>query len=279
MILSLILSSIGISLSQESITMVSFEPQHLLTLSSGISSHTVRDEMMSPLMYRGSQIPLAFTYRFRGLENRHTVSFNFDNTELNSSITKTIDDAAVSHYVNNLHLNLEYSGSTRAAVFEDLNTTCFLGARFSSILNLRNHYFLQTNNHMSAEQMTGLGMYLLTETSFQKESNNLLRVEISIPCISYVLLTNRYNANVSEKFDNVDFEQSLLWQLFKKGDFVSFNRLFEVQADVSYIFFVSNHIGFDLQYRLLYYSFAQYQDLFRARVLNNQFLLGMTVTL
>ncbi|TSA15740.1 hypothetical protein D4R75_14465, partial [bacterium] len=176
--------------------MVSFEPQHLLTLSSGISSHTVRDEMMSPLMYRGSQIPLAFTYRFRGLENRHTVSFNFDNTELNSSITKTIDDAAVSHYVNNLHLNLEYSGSTRAAVFEDLNTTCFLGARFSSILNLRNHYFLQTNNHMSAEQMTGLGMYLLTETSFQKESNNLLRVEISIPCISYVLLTNRYNANV-----------------------------------------------------------------------------------
>jgi len=279
MILSLILSSAAVSFSQESGTMISSEPQHLLTLSSGISSHTVRDEMMSPLLYRGTQIPLAFTYRFRGLENRHTALFYFDNTELNSSITKTMNDYAVSHYIKNLHLNLEYSFSTKAAVFEDLNATCFLGARLSSNLNLRNHYFLQDKNHMSAEQMTGLGIYLLSETSLQKESNNFLRVEISIACISYVLLTDRYNANVSEKFDNVDFEQSLLWQLLKKGDFVTFNRLFEVQADVSYIYFVSNHIAFDLQYRMLYYSFAQYQDLFRARVLNNQFLLGMTVKL
>jgi hypothetical protein len=235
--------------------------------------------MMSPLLYRGTQIPLAFTYRFRGLENRHTALFYFDNSELNSSITKVINDAPVSHYINNLHLIFEYSFSTKTALFEDLHTTCFLGARLSSMLNLRNHHFLQDNNHMSAEQMTGLGIHVLTETTLQQESNNFLRVEINIPCISYVLLTNRYNANVSEQFDNIDFEQSPLWQLFKKGDVVTFNRLFEVQADVSYIYFVSNHIGFDLQYRLLYYSFAQYQDLFRARVLNNQFLLGMTVKL
>jgi hypothetical protein len=279
LVISLILSSVRMSFSQDSSTIITIEPQHLLTLSSGISSHTVRDEMMSPLMYRGSQIPLAFTYRFRGLENRHTVLFYFDNTELNSSITKVMNDAAVSHYINNLHLNFEYSFSARVAVFENLNTTCFLGARLSSLLSLRNHYFLQDKNHMSAEQMTGLGIHVLTETTIEQESNNFLRVEMSIPCISYVLLTNRYNASVSDKFDNVDFEQSILWQLFKKGDFVTFNRLFEVQADVSYIFFVSNHIGFDLQYRLQYYSFAQYQDLFHARVLNNRFLLGLTVKL
>ncbi len=279
LVISLILSSVRMSFSQEFSTIISFEPQHLLTLSSGISSHTVRDEMMSPLLYRGTQAPLALSYRFRGIENRHAVLFYYDNTELNSSITKTMYDEAASHYINNLHLNFEYSFANRVITLEDFNTTGFLGVRLSSILNLRNHYFLQTNNHMSAEQMTGLGIHVLTETTIQQESNNFLRVEINIPCISYVLLTNRYNANVSEKFDNIDFEQSLLWQLFKKGDFVTFNKLFEVQADVSYIFFVSNHIRFDLQYRLLYYSFAQYQDLFRARVLSNQFLLGMTVKL
>ncbi|MCX6133323.1 MAG: hypothetical protein NTU47_05860 [Ignavibacteriales bacterium] len=259
--------------------MIPIAPQHWLTLSSGLSSRTVRDEMMSPLMYRGTQIPLAFTYRFRGLENRHTVLFSYDNTELNSSITKVTNDVAVSHYIKNLNLNVEYSFEKKVTALDDYNTTGFLGLRLSSILNLRNHYVLQDKNHMSAEQMTGLGIHLLTETSLEKESNNLLRVGINIPCVSYVLLTDRYNANVSEKFDNVDFEQSLLWQLFTKGDFVTFNRFFEVQADVSYIFFVSNHIAFDLQYRLLYYSFAQYQDLFRARVLNNQVLLGLTVKL
>jgi len=277
-ILSLIFNFIHASFSQDPSKIV-FTPQHAFTLSSGISSHTVRDEMMSPLMYRGSQIPLAFTYRFRGLENRHTVLFSYDNTELNSSITKIINDVAVSHYINNLHLNFEYSFSTGAAVFESLHTTCFLGARLSSILNLRNHYFQSGNNLMSAEQMTGLGIHLLTETALQQESDNYLRVEINIPCVSYVLLSERYNANVSDKFDDIDVEQSILWQLFKKGDVVTFNRLFEVQADVSYIFFVSSHIGFDLRYRLMYYSFAQYQDLFHARVLNNQFLLGMTVKL
>ena len=76
------------SFSQEPSTIVSFESQHLFTLSSGMSLHTVRDEMMSPLKYRGTQIPIEFSYRFRGLSNRHTVLFYYDNSELNSSITK-----------------------------------------------------------------------------------------------------------------------------------------------------------------------------------------------
>lgn len=279
LVMSLILGSVRLSFSQESAPNISFEPQHLLTLSSGISSHTVRDEMMSPLLYSGTQVPLAFTYRFRGVDNRHTVLLYFDNTELHSSITRSIRDVAVSHYIKNLHLMFEYSFATGAVVFENLNTACFLGARLTGILNLRNHYVLQDKNHMSAEQMTGVGIHVLTETALQQESQNLLRIEINIPCISYVLLADRYNANVSEKLDNIDFDQNLLWQLFKKGDIVSFNTLFEIQADVSYSVFVTDHIGFDLQYRLLYYSFAQYQDLFHARVLSNQFLLGLTVRL
>lgn len=230
-------------------------------------------------MYRGTQIPLAFTYRFRGSVNRHAVVFSYDDTELNSSITKSINDVAVSHYINNLHLTFEYSFSTRAAVFENLHTTLFLGARLSSVLNLRNHYFQRYDNLMSAEQMTGLGIHLLTETAFQQQSDNYLRLEIYIPCVSYVLFPERYNANVSETFDDIDLEKDIVWQLFKKGDVVTFNRLFQLQLDVSYILFVSKHIGIDLRYRWQYYSFAQYQDLFHARVLNNQFLVGLTVKL
>jgi hypothetical protein len=277
-ILSLVIIVMQASFSQDSSEVV-WNSQYTFTLSTGISSHAVRDEMISPLLYRGTQAPLAFSYRYRGIENRHAVLFYYDNTELNSSITRSFSDVAESHYIKNLNLNVEYSFARNVVTFENLHTTGFLGVRLSSIFNMRNHYVLQDKNHMSAEQMTGLGIHVLTETALEQESNNFLRVEINIPCISYVLLTDRYNANVSQKFDDVDFEQSLLWQLIKKGDFVTFNRLFEVQADVSYIYFVSNHIGFDLQYRLLYYSFAQYQDLFRARVLNNQFLLGVTVKL
>ena len=264
------------SFSQEASTMVSFEPQHLFTFSSGMSLHSVRDEMMSPLVYRGTQIPIEFSYRFRGLQNRHTFLFYYDNSELNSSITNKTRE---SHYIKNLNLNFEYSFATKITALEDFNTTCFLGARFSSMLNMRNQYFIQGKSHTSAEQMTGLGVYILTETSFQNGSNNFLSVEINIPFISYALLTNRYNANVSEKFDDLNFEQNILWQIFKKGDFVTFNKLFEIQADISYNIFVSNHIGFGLRYRFQYYSFEQYESLFHSKVLNNQFLIGMMVKL
>jgi hypothetical protein len=262
------------SFSQEDSTQVSFETQHLFTLSSGMSLHTMRDEMMSPLMYSGTQIPLEFSYRFRGSSNRHTVLFNYDNNELNSSIT---NKSMASHYINNLNLNFEYSFATKITSLEDLKTTCFFGARFSSMLNMRNHFFSQSMSHESAEQMTSLGIYFLTESFFQKESNNFLRVEINIPFISYALLNNRYNANVSEEFDDIDVEKNILWQLFKKGNVISFNKLFEIQAEISYNIFVSSHIGFDLRYRFQYYSFAQYQSLLHSKVLNNQFLIGMMV--
>ncbi|MCX6151422.1 MAG: hypothetical protein NTX22_12900 [Ignavibacteriales bacterium] len=279
-IISVIIISIAFgytnSFSQEVSTKILFETQHLFTLSSGMSLHTVRDEMMSPLIYRGTQIPIEFSYRFRGLSNRHTFLFYYDNSELNSSIT---NKTKASHYIKNLNLNFEYSFATQVKAFEDFNTTCFLGSRLTSILNLRTHYFMQDKSHTSAEQMTGLGIYLLTETSFQDESNNFLRVEINIPCISYALLSNRYNANVSEKFDDLNFEQSILWQLFKKGNFISFTKLFEIQADISYNIYVSNYIGFGIQYRFQYYSFEQYESLSSSKVLNNQFLIGMTAKL
>jgi len=238
--------------------------------------HTVRDEMMSPLMYRGTQIPLEFSYRYCGVSNRHTVLFYYDNSELNSSITnKTI----ASHYINNLNLNFQYSFATKVTKFEDLNTICFIGARLSSILNLRTHYFLSDKSHTSAEQMTGLGIYLLTETIFKKESNDFLRVEINIPFVSYTVLNNHYNANVGDDLNDLNFEENVLWQVFKKGNLVSFNKLFEIQADISYNIFVSSYIGFDIRYRFQYYSFEQYEELFNSKVLNNQFLVGFMVKL
>ena len=262
--------------SQEDSSMIAFETQHLFTLSSGMSLHTIRDEMMSPLKYRGTQIPIAFSYRFRGLSNRHTVLFYYDNSELNSSIT---NKSSASHYINNLNLNFEYSFATKIKAFEDFKTTCYLGARFSSMLNMRTHYFLKNKSHTSAEQMTGLGFYILTETTFQKASNNFLRVELSIPFISYTILNNHYNANVSEDFNDLNLEQNVLWQVFKKGNLVTFNKLFEIQADISYNIFVSKYIGFDLRYRFQYYSFAKYQSLLHSNVLKNQFLIGLTAKL
>lgn len=272
--LALIICSTNVSFSQETISNLHSKTNNFITLASGLSFHSVRDEMMSPLIYSRTQIPIELSYLYSGLSNRHTVTLFYSEGDLHSSITKNS-----AHYIKNLNLCFEYTFATEAWKFEVLNTTFFPGARFSSMLNLRDHFYLSDKSHMSAEQMTNLGFYLLSETSFGNESANYLSIEVNIPFISYALLTNRYNANVSEKFDDLDFEQNVMWQVFKKGELVTFNKFFEIQADIAYKYFLSSSIGFDLRYRFRYYTFEQFKSLFRANVLNTQFLVGFKVIL
>jgi hypothetical protein len=154
-----------------------------------------------------------------------------------------------------------------------------LGGRFSSFLDLRNHQFGPGKRHVNAEQMTGLGVYVLTETAFREGSKNILRCEINVPVISYALLTDHYNANVSSSTEDIDYDRSVIWQLLTSGRVVSFNALFEVQASLSYNVFLSDRIGIDLQYQCQYSSYEQFPDLFHAHVLTNRFLVGLLVTL
>ena len=263
-------------LSQADSTIESFESQHMFIFSSGVGLNSVRDEIISPLIYRALNIPLVLSYFYRGLNNRQTLLFHYDNKDLSSSIT---NKSTFSHLIKNLYLNLEYSYAFNVAEVKNYNTVFFLGAKFSSMLNMRNHYFAQDKSHTSAEQMTGLGIYFLAETHVQKKSNNFLIAEINIPLISYALLTDRYNANVSDNFDDLNPEENILWQLFKRGNIISFNKLFEIQADISYNIFITNSIGLGLHYRFQYYSFEQFHSLFHSKVINNQFLIGLVVKL
>jgi hypothetical protein len=127
--------------------------------------------------------------------------------------------------------------------------------------------------------MTGLGVYLLTETSLPQGTCNILRCEVGVPCVSYALLTNHYNANVGASIQDLDFERSVLWQIFKRGSIISFGTLVEFETAVSYRIFLTRALGMDLQYRLHYYSFEQYENLSRARSLTHELLIGMMVAL
>lgn len=253
-----------------------FETKHLITLSTGVSSHSLRDEMMSPLIYSGTRMPLMLTYKYIGFLNRHTLSLYYDNSELTSSIT---NKNTGTHLIKDLNVNFKYSFSIRAFDIKEINASSFVGFRLSGMLNMRNHYFLADKQQTSAEQITGIGIYFLTETDFPKGSNNNLSAEINIPFISYALLSGRYNANVSSKFDDLDYEKNVLWQLFKNGNIISFNKLFEIQAEISYSYAVTKRIGLNFSYCFQYYNFVQYESLFSSKAINNQFLIGFMVRL
>lgn len=253
-----------------------FESGHILSLSSGLAFNSVRDEIISPLIYRGTKIPFEFSYRYKGKESRQTLLLNYNKGDLTSSISNLSSGV---HYVKNLNLSLEYSYALKVCEINKPNSGLFIGSKFSSMLNMRNHYFTKSNSHESAEHMTGLGIYFLAETSLEKESCNILSLEVNIPFLSYALLTNQYNANVGEDLDELDPEKNIIWQVFKKGRLISFNKLIEAEADLKYNLFVTDYLGITFNYRFQYYSISKFQSVSKAKVLNNSFLIGMTVKL
>ncbi len=261
------------SKAQDSLTM---KPQHLLSMSTGLSNHIVRDDIMSPLIYEGSQLPILLTYNYQGIKNRHTITAFFDNLELTSSITDK-GTSSHSHYVKNLNVFLDYSYDRKAFTFEQINTECFLGGRISSFLNSRILYYSNQNSEPSAEVMMNLALDALLEAKLDKSSDDFLSFHVCVPLISYVLLDDRYNATI--EYTESDLDKNLLGQILSKSDFVTLNKLFKLQTELSYTMFVGGSFGLEFQYRFQYYSFAEYKNLFYARCINNQLLVGFIIIL
>jgi hypothetical protein len=270
-------SSLTFSEAQDSLTAT---PQHLLSLSTGLSNHMVRDDIMSPFVYGGSQLPILLNYDYRGIIHRHTITAFYDNLELTSSITDK-GTSSHSHFVKNLNFFLEYSYDRKAFTFEQINTECFLGGMASAILNPRILYYSNQNGEFSGDFMMNLAFDALLETKLDKSSEDFLSFHICVPLISYVLLDDIYNSKISETFDLFELEpdKNPLGQMLTKGHFVTLDRLFKLQTEIFYTMFVGGSVGFEFQYRFEYYSFAEYKNLFYARCINNQVLAGFIVIL
>jgi hypothetical protein len=267
---------ISTAAAQEVPDSVAASPRHFLAFSSGLNRGAVRDEMMSPMMYAGMSLPLQLTYLYRGPEIRHSLLLSFSTNDLTSSIT----DARTSvHTISRVHLELSYALATKVLDLEALRTSCFAGVALSGLLDVREHYFQKDVSHMNVDQMAGLGIGLLAETRLQEGSKNILRCEVGIPILTYTFLMDHYNPNVRSTIDNLNEEDDVVWELVKRGQVVSFAKLFEIRAAVSYLLMFTDHVGLDLQYRFHYYSYSEYEGLLRAHVLTNQFLLGVTVAI
>ena len=253
-----------------------FEAQHLLGLFSGISSNMVRDDILSPLLYRGSQFPILLSYRHRGMKSHEKFTAYYEHLQLSSSIT---DESTSSHYAMNTKAFFEYRYCRNAFTLPAIKTKCSLGGNVSGFMNWKDFYYLKDIKATSVDLMIGLGVDALFETTLREISHDIITTHIHIPILSYVLLNDRYNVNVNNTDYGIEIGKSIFWQVFTHGDFVTLNKFFEVRAEVSYTKFIGRSLGIELTYRFQFYRFAQYAEILHAHYLNNQLLLGLIVQL
>jgi hypothetical protein len=250
--------------------------QHLLGFFSGVSTHVERDEILSPLLYSGSQLPIVLSYKYRGPKSREMFTASYETFQLSSSITNT---STSSHYVNDTKGLFEYWYCRKAITIPTIQTICYLGGNISGFMNWRDFNYLKGSMTTSIESMIGLGFDALFETTFNESSTNFLSIHFHTPLLSYMLLSQRYNVKVNNLKDDLELDDNMYWWALKQGDLVTLNTLFEVRTEVSYTFFIDNTFAVEVQYRFQYYSFDQYKNLFHVRYLNNQFLAGLIIQL
>lgn len=249
--------------------------KRLFGIYTGYNHHIIRDDVASPLIYKGSQAPFAFSYRTISNKSRQSVNFYIDHLELSSSITDK--SGFWQHYADNWNASLHYSYLRKAFTIGKMNTDCFLGLKLLSNLNYRNFHFYKDYSIVFAEQFNSIGINFMMEKKLGNKKDDYLRFNVNVPLAAYVILKDRYNGVVSETFNKIDFKDKPIFNIITHGDVVTLNKLIEYQTELSYTRFLSKNIGLEFQHRLHFYYFSHYKDLLHARYLNNQYLMGLIV--
>lgn len=250
---------------------------HLFAINTGYSKHVIRDDAISPFIYRGAKAPLELNYKYSGTKTRHMFSAFYNQLKLNSSIPD-YSYKGLNHYVQNINLYFGYSYQRKLFRFSSINTILFTGGEIKSLLNFRYHNFVYNTGYLMFDQFNSIALNALIEKRFTNDKQ-ILFISISIPFISYALMRGTYNAYVGEKTDPLDLAENVLPQIAKNGDFITFNNLFDIKTDISFVRFLNKHIGIELKYSLHFYKFTQYDNLLYSKSLQNRFLIGFVLKL
>lgn len=252
--------------------------KNYIGLSIGVTKHIIKDDNISPLLYKGTTVPLHLSYRYDGKKYKHALNTYFDKLSLESKITDR--SSHFSHYTDNLNIQISYTLYRIICECNKINTSILLGSTIQSFLNFRQHNY--SNNIASIptmEQFNSLGIYTGFQKGYSSNNNDVLFFNINMPIISYVLLDKIYNVAVIDDLNNIDYDKGIIWQVFKKGDFVSFNKLIEFQSELAVIKSLNRTIAVEFRYLFHYYNFKKFENLLHTEYVNNQFLIGIILNI
>jgi len=253
---------------------LAYKTQHFIALQSGYSRHIVQDDIISPLIYKGSQAPVLLDCQFLTKKGQHSFSIFYDYLKLTSPIT--ITTPAEAFYDKNYNAFIEYSYCRKLYTFNGWKTSVFTGAELKFLLNMRDHYYNNYTHYNTGEFISDIGLSLLIIKKFTKPQNDFLSFRYNMSVIAYDMLNYLYNANVPKKL-STDANQNETGNLIKINRPVTINRYLEFQTELSYVKFINKFIGLELKYYFQYYNSEKFKNLFYTRYVNNQYLVGIIV--
>ena len=153
------------------------EKKHRISVDVGLANYTNRDDLTSPLLYKGYDKTIAFSYTYKGTKNWHWVQIRIITGELKTSSLKNFAD----HYYG----QFQYRYARLMSGGTNTNMTFWVGGSWDNIASVRRYSFFPSLLRQKKEitAMT-LNMNLLYELLSKKRQRLVL--SLSVPVLSYV---------------------------------------------------------------------------------------------
>ncbi len=170
-------------------TVVLAAKKHRIGVDFGQANYINRDDLASPLLYKGRKKTIGLSYTYKGMKNWHWVQVNLMTGKLKTSSFRSSADHFYGHIQYGYARLLGPSG----------NMTFWLGGSWDNMISARNYSFLRSfSGRTTGIAVSNFNIVLLCDLLFQKKQSVVF--SLSVPVLGY-LLRNGY-ALVSRDITN-----------------------------------------------------------------------------
>ncbi len=155
-----------------------FVPQkHRISVDVGLANYTNRDDLASPLLYKGYDKTIAFSYTYKGRKNWHWVQVHIMTGELKTS--------SLRNFADHNYGQLQYGYARLLSGSSSANMAFWLGGSLNNIASLRRYSFFPSLLRQSKEiAASTLNINLLYELLSLKRQRIVF--SLSAPVLSYL---------------------------------------------------------------------------------------------
>lgn len=154
--------------------------KNYIGLHTGTLSSSVKDELASPLAYKGSGTPIQLSYRFMGNKNRHSVCLSYSKLKL----CPAADLPYGQHSLNHFQFDLAYGYHHYLASMFREKVKIYLGGVWDNHVSVRKLYYIRNQSEISGELISSLDISAILEFKISKK--NQLANQLSLPIVALV---------------------------------------------------------------------------------------------
>ena len=209
--------------------------KHNLGIESGFFHCSIKDDLASPVTYKGNGFPVSVSYSYNGIKNRHLLEFSYIFHNLDSKISGSFGD----HFGNLFALKGRYGYFRFKRRMFNNRGSLFCGLNLDGSYFKKEYYYFSGVSEIFRELIFSLSPSIFLEYGIK--DTQILTVQFSVPVLACVM-----RPGYSGKMDF-------------NPDITSLHKYLRFENNFSYEFVLSKFLNLKFKYYFMYYKYPDPQ--------------------